>query len=36
MRCVGTSASLDASRSEELARFAEDLFGESFPSGDGR
>ena len=35
MRCVGTSASLDASRSEELARFAEDLFGESFPSGDG-
>lgn len=35
MRCVGTSASLDPSRREELARFAEDLFGEPFPSGDG-
>ena len=35
IRCVGTSASLDPSRREELARFAEDLFGESFPSGDG-
>ena len=35
MRCVGTSASLDPSRREELARFAEDLFGESFSSGDG-
>ena len=31
MRCVGTSASLDPSRHEELARFAEDLFGEPFP-----
>ena len=35
IHCVGTSASLDPSRREELARFAEDLFGESFPSGDG-
>ena len=35
VRCVGTSASLDPARREELARFAEDLFGEPFPSGDG-
>ncbi len=35
MRCVGTSASLDASRCEELARFAEDLFGEPFARGEG-
>lgn len=34
IRCVGTSASLDPTRSEDLARFAEDLFGEPFPSGD--
>jgi hypothetical protein len=35
IRCVGTSASLDSFRREELARFAEDLFGEPFSSGDG-
>lgn len=35
IRCVGTSASLDPAKREELARFAEDLFGEPFPSGDG-
>ena len=35
IRCVGTSASLDPSRRDELAHFAEDLFGESFSSGDG-
>lgn len=35
IRCVGTSASLDPARREELTRFAEDLFGEPFPSGDG-
>ncbi|MGV2980650.1 DEAD/DEAH box helicase [Camelimonas sp. ID_303_24] len=35
IRCVGTSASLDPARRDELARFAEDLFGEQFPSGDG-
>ena len=34
MRCVGTSASLDPSRKEDLARFAERLFGEPFPSGE--
>lgn len=34
IRCVGTSASLDPARSDELARFAEDLFGEPFSSGD--
>ncbi|MCY4207195.1 MAG: helicase-related protein [Roseovarius sp.] len=34
IRCVGTSASLDPARREELARFAEELFGEPFPSGD--
>lgn len=35
LRCVGTSASLDPARKNELARFAENLFGEPFPSGDG-
>lgn len=35
MRCVGTSASLDPSRREELSHFAEELFGEPFPSGEG-
>lgn len=30
LRCIGTSASLDASRSDELVHFAEDLFGEPF------
>ncbi|MCY4543476.1 MAG: DEAD/DEAH box helicase, partial [Rhodobacteraceae bacterium] len=35
IRCVGTSASLDVSRLDDLARFAEDLFGETFSSGDG-
>lgn len=35
LRCVGTSASLDPARRNELARFAENLFGEPFPSGDG-
>ena len=34
VRCVGTSASLDPSRKEELARFAERLFGEPFPTGE--
>jgi hypothetical protein len=34
IRCVGTSASLDPARSEELARFAENLFGEPFASGE--
>lgn len=34
IRCVGTSASLDTARTEELARFAENLFGEPFSSGD--
>jgi len=34
LRCVGTSASLDPDRKGELARFAEDLFGEDFPPGD--
>ncbi len=34
LRCVGTSASLDPARRDELARFAENLFGEPFPSGD--
>lgn len=34
VRCVGTSASLDPARRDELARFAENLFGEPFPSGD--
>lgn len=35
LRCVGTSASLDPARRDDLARFAENLFGEPFPSGDG-
>jgi superfamily II DNA/RNA helicase len=35
LRCVGTSASLDPARRDELARFAENLFGEPFPNGDG-
>lgn len=35
LRCVGTSASLDHARRDELARFAQDLFGEPFPNGDG-
>jgi ATP-dependent helicase YprA (DUF1998 family) len=35
MRCVGTSASLDPTRCEELASFAQNLFGEPFASGDG-
>lgn len=34
VRCVGTSASLDPSRKDELARFAERLFGERFPIGE--
>ena len=31
VRCVGTSASLDSTRLDELAKFATDLFGEPFP-----
>lgn len=34
VRCVGTSASLNPSRKEDLAQFAENLFGEPFPSGE--
>jgi ATP-dependent helicase YprA (DUF1998 family) len=34
VRCVGTSASLDPARKDELARFARDLFGEEFPNGE--
>ncbi len=34
VRCVGTSASLDASRKDELAQFAERLFGEPFSRGE--
>ncbi len=33
LRCVGTSASLDPARKDELAGFAADLFGEPFPAG---
>lgn len=33
VRCVGTSASLDPGRKNELAKFAADLFGEQFPAG---
>ena len=33
VRCVGTSASLDPSRKDDLAKFSSDLFGEPFPSG---
>jgi len=32
IRCVGTSASLDSSRKDELKKFASDLFGEKFPA----
>lgn len=31
MRCVGTSASLDPTRKDDLVKFAEKLFDESFP-----
>lgn len=34
LRCVGTSASLDPARKDELATFASNLFGEDFPEGD--
>lgn len=34
LRCVGTSASLDPERKNELVEFAEKLFGEPFPRGD--
>ena len=34
VRCVGTSASLDTSRKDELAQFAERLFGEPFSRGE--
>ena len=34
LRCVGTSASLDPSRKDDLARFAADLFGEPFGAGE--
>lgn len=34
IRCVGTSASLDASRRDELVLFAERLFGEPFARGE--
>ena len=34
IRCVGTSASLDSTRCNELVSFAENLFGEPFPNGD--
>lgn len=34
VRCVGTSASLDASRKDELVHFAERLFGEPFSRGE--
>ncbi|WP_170756490.1 DEAD/DEAH box helicase [Ruegeria lacuscaerulensis] len=34
LRCVGTSASLDPDRKDDLTRFAEDLFDEPFGSGD--
>lgn len=33
VRCVGTSASLDPSRKDDLAKFSSDLFGEPFPVG---
>lgn len=35
IRCVGTSASLNPSRKDDLARFAEQLFGETFGEGAG-
>ncbi|MDA9478896.1 hypothetical protein XI03_31295 [Bradyrhizobium sp. CCBAU 65884] len=34
LKCVGTSASLDPARKDELVRFARDLFGEDFPDGE--
>lgn len=34
LRCVGTSASLDPERKDDLTKFAEDLFNEPFGSGD--
>lgn len=34
LRCVGTSASLDPARKDELAIFASNLFGEDFPDGE--
>ena len=34
IRCVGTSASLNPERKDELAEFAQRLFGEPFSSGD--
>lgn len=33
VRCVGTSASLDPARKDDLSKFASDLFGEPFPVG---
>ena len=34
IRCVGTSASLDPARKNDLASFAQDLFGEAFGGGE--
>lgn len=34
LRCVGTSASLDPTRKDELANFAQTLFGEPFGAGE--
>lgn len=34
LKCVGTSASLDPDRKDELATFARNLFGEDFPEGE--
>src|SRR5690606_1770238 len=34
LRCVGTSASLDPDRKDDLTKFAQDLFNEPFGSGD--
>jgi len=34
LRCVGTSASLDPDRKDDLSHFAQDLFNEPFGSGD--
>ena len=34
LKCVGTSASLDPDRKDELAAFARGLFGEPFPGGE--
>ena len=33
VRCVGTSASLNPERKDDLSKFARDLFGEPFPAG---